>query len=470
MHSFSLYFFDGLLKVRDQVFLVLQTAAQADQVGTHAGGVQLFIGHLPVGGRGRMQAAGAGISNMGLDGAKLQVLHKDLRSLPSALQTEGNDAAGAARQVLLGKVVILIGLKTAVAHPGYLGVGLQILCNGLGILTMLTHTEGQAFQTQIQIVSTLGGLDRTQIPHQLGSAFGDERAGKAKTLGIGDTVIALVGGAQAGELVGVLGPVEFAAVHNAAAYRAGVAIHILGGGVGDNVRAPLKGTAVDGGGEGVIHDQRHAVGVGSLGKTLDVQHCQGRIGDGLAEHSPGVGTEGGFQLLIRAVGVDKGGVDAHALHGDTQQIEAAAVDGGAGHDMIAAGSDIKQSKKGGSLAGAGEHGGSAALQSRDLGGDHVTGGVLQTGVEIALSLQIKELAHILGGGIFEGGALVNGDLPGLAVFRAVAGLDAQGFGTQFLVHRVTPQNQIMGILYRCCEVLSMKMACQNIVSEKFVHG
>ena len=92
-----------------------------------------------------------------------------------------------------------------------------------------------------------------------------------------------------------------------------VAVHILGGGVGDDVRAPLEGAAVDRGGEGVVHDQGHAVGVGGLGELLDVQHRQGGVGNGLAEHGLGVGPEGGVQLLLGAVGSHEGGLNAHLL-------------------------------------------------------------------------------------------------------------------------------------------------------------
>ena len=42
---------DGLGDVRDQVVDVFKAAAQADQVGTDTGGIQLLIGHLPMGGR-----------------------------------------------------------------------------------------------------------------------------------------------------------------------------------------------------------------------------------------------------------------------------------------------------------------------------------------------------------------------------------------------------------------------------------
>ena len=182
------------------------------------------------------------------------------------------------------------------------------------------------------------------------------------------------------------------------------------------------------------------MGVGGLGELLDVQHGEGGVGDGLAEDGLGVGPEGGVQLLLGAVRVKEGGFQTHLLHGDGEQVEAAAVDGGAGDDVVAAARDIEHSHKVGGLTGGGQHGGGAALKGADFGSHRVTGGVCQPGVEVALGFQIEELAHILGGFILEGRALDDGELAGLAVAGGVARLNAQGFGTQFL-HRESPHKK-----------------------------
>src|SRR5699024_9501002 len=118
----------------------------------------------------------------------------------------------------------------------------------------------------------LRGLAAAEVPHQLGGGLGDESAALAEPLGGGDAVVALVGGGQAGALVGVGHPVKLAAVHDGAAQSGAVAVHILGGGVGDDVGAALDGAAVDRSGEGGVHDQGHPVGVGGPGKLFGVQH------------------------------------------------------------------------------------------------------------------------------------------------------------------------------------------------------
>ncbi|CAN4040231.1 HTH-type transcriptional regulator immR, partial [Dysosmobacter welbionis] len=276
------------------------------------------------------------------DGGQLQMLHKGARCLPAALQLKGHHTAGAVGQVLLCQGMVLVPWQAAVADGGHLGMCRQELRHRLAVLTVAGHAHMEALQPQVQIEGVLGGLDGAEVPHQLGGALGDEGALPAELLRVGDAVVAVVRGAEAGELVRVGHPVELAGVHDGAAYRRAVAVHVLGGGVGDDVGAPFKGPAVHRSGEGVVHDQRHAMGVGGLGELLDVQHRQGRVGDGLAEHRLGVGPEGGFQLLVGAVRGDEGDLDTHFRHGDGDQIEGTAVDGGRGDDVVPAGADVEQ--------------------------------------------------------------------------------------------------------------------------------
>ena len=162
-------------------------------------------------------------------------------------------------------------------------------------------------------------------------------------------MVALVGSGQAGIFVGVGLPVKVPRINDGAPHRRGMAIQILGGGVDDDVRPPLKGPAAPGGGEGVVHDERHPVGVGGSGKALQIQHRQGGVGQGLAKQGLGVGLEGGVQLLRRAVRVHKGELDAHALHGHGKQVVGAPVEGRGTHHMVTRAGQIEDGEEGGSL-------------------------------------------------------------------------------------------------------------------------
>ena len=154
-------------------------------------------------------------------------------------------------------------------------------------------------------------------------------------------MIALVGGAKTGEFVGMLCPVEFAGVNYRAADRSTVTVHILGGRVRHDVRAPFKRAAVDGGCKGVVYDERHAVAVSDFCEFLNVEHLNGGVCDSLAEYELGVRPERSLKLLLGAVGGDKGEVDAHLSHCDSKEIICAAVYGGGGYHMVAAGGDVE---------------------------------------------------------------------------------------------------------------------------------
>ena len=68
----------------------------------------------------------------------------------------------------------------------------------------------------------------------------------------------------------------------------------------------------------------------------------------------------------------------------------------------------------------------------------VVGGILQSGVEIAFLLQIKQSAHLFGGFVFKGRALINGKYAWLPVLRLPAGLNAYGVLFVWFFHLLFP--------------------------------
>ena len=147
---------------------------------------------------------------------------------------------------------------------------------------MLGHTQVQCFQTQVQQECVLWRLDTAQVAHQLGCSLGDV-SHFAEGFRISQSVVRLVRCAQSGEFVGVCIPIEVTAVYNDSTYAGGMSVHVFGGRVYYDVGTPFKRTAVDGGREGVVHNQGHAVAVGNAGKLLYIEHFERRVGDGFAE-------------------------------------------------------------------------------------------------------------------------------------------------------------------------------------------
>ena len=137
------------------------------------------------------------------------------------------------------------------------------------------------------------------------------------------------------------------------------------------------------------------------------------VAQGLQIDSLGVGLDGVLHPG-KVVGVDKGGGDAEGRQGVGQQVEAAAVDGLLGHDVVPC---LGQSLNGvgdGRRAGGSGQGRYTALQSRDPLFQHILGGVGQAAIDVACVLQSEACGGV--GAVAEhiGGGLVNGHGPGIS--------------------------------------------------------
>ena len=288
---------------------------------------------------------------------------------------------------------------------------------------MAVHAHGKALNVVVEQEHANGVGSAAKVAHQLDAGLGDIGS-LAKLLSVAHAVIALIRLAQLGILAIV--PVKVAAVDDHAAHHAGMAVQILGGGMGDDIRAELEGTAQNGRSEGVVHDQGHIVAVSQLGIGFDIQHRQRGIGDGFTEHQTGTVIKESLHLIFGHIRGDEAGFDAHALHGDGKQVQGAAVNAGGGHDVVARGSDVEHRHQGRRLTGGSKHSTHAALHGRQLLFHAGGGGVGNAGIHMAIRRQVEQLSQKLGGFILIGGTLVNGQDAGLAVFRLVAFL--QHFG------------------------------------------
>ena len=178
-------------------------------------------------------------------------------------------------------------------------------------------------------------------------------------------------------------PVKLAVIDDHATQVGRMAIHVLSGGVRDDVGAPLKGTAHHGRREGVVDHQRYAVVVRGLGKALNIEHGKGGVGNRLAKDELSIGLKGCLELLVGAVGGNERAGQTHALHSMGEQVVGTAVDGRARDHVIAGTGYVKDREEIRRHARAREHRSGAALHLADLGGNQIARGVLQTAVEIA---------------------------------------------------------------------------------------
>ena len=94
--------------------------------------------------------------------------------------------------------------------------------------------------------------------------------------------------------------------------------------------------------------------------------------------------------------------------------------------MVACLAEVEQCEEVCGLTAGRQHGGGAALQLADLFRHQITGGILQAGVEVAVGFEVEQLAHVLAGGVLEGGGLDDGDLAGFAIAGGITALHTDG--------------------------------------------
>ena len=240
-------------------------------------------------------------------------------------------------------------------------------------------------------------------------------------------MVALIGRGESRELVSIGIPVEVAAIDNTSAHLCGMAIHILRCGVGDNVTSPLKRTAVDRSGEGVVHDEWHTMLVGHLGEALYVKHIAARIAYCLAEEALGVGAELLLDTLVIPLWVDEGALDAELLHGDSKEVEGASIDCVACDEMVTSLTDIEDGVEVGCLSAGCEHCSYSTLECCYLLCHEVVGRIGQTSVEVAIVLEVEEARHLFACVVLECRALIDGELLWLTLGWFPSAMYADGF-------------------------------------------
>ena len=420
-------FVQCLREVGDDVFDIFDTDAEADQVRGDTGFDELFIGELTVRVACRVQHAAAGVGHVGHDANHLEAIHELDGLFTTALNAERKNAAReTSLELLLGEFIVLIAFEAGVVDPSHLRVVLEELGAGESVFAVARHAEVEGFKTDVQEERILRSLNGTEVAHELGGSLRDVGA-LAESLRVGEAVVARIRFGEALETVVVCFPIEVAAIHDAAADCHSVAIHVLGRGVGHDVNAEFDRTAENRSRERVIDDHRDSVLVSDVGEALEVQNLASRVCNCFAEEALGVRAESLFDFFVGSVLVHERAFDAELLHRDGEEVARAAVNSARANEVVTRFADVEDGVEVGCLTGAREHRSHTTFESGNLVSDSVVGRVLQTGVEVAGSLQVEQVGHVVGRFVLERGALVDGENARFAVLRLPTALNTYGF-------------------------------------------
>ena len=345
-----------------------------------------------------------------------------------ARDAEAQDGSGPPRVEAAGQFVVGVVRHGRVLHPANRVVGGQRLGHCLGVGHVALHPQRQ----RLDALEDLEGVGRAhaspEIAQTLGPSPAYEGAG-AELVTEADAVIAGVGLRQRGKQArGV--PVEVAAVNEHASESHAVPAQELGGRVHHDVGAVLEGLDEVRRREGGVHHQGQAAGVGHGGHRFDVEDLYAGIAERLREDEPGVGADGGREV-VGAAGVHEGRRDAEAAQREVEHVVGAAVDVAAGHDVGARAHEGGHGQEERGLAAGGGHRPHSPLEGCDTLLEHGHRGVGDPRVDVAGYLEVEQPGRVVG--VLEGvrGGEVDGHRPGACGRVAVlARVKAQGVESQ----------------------------------------
>ena len=342
--------------------------------------------------RGRVQDQAARVADVGEMREQLARLDHANARLVAAIDAEGEDRAGALGQVLLGQCVVRVGRQPGVRHPGDLGVRGEPFGDRLGVGAMALHAERQGLDALQQKI----GVHRRQCRPEVAKCYGARLHGEAEVaegLGEGQAVVARIGLGH-GRKLAALPPVEAARFDDHAAHRVAVAADELGHRMDDDVGAPFEGPAEIRRRHGVVDDQRHAVAPGDLRDRLEVDDDAARVGQVLDEDRLAFRRHGALEIL-RIAGVDEMAGPAHALEGDAELGQRAAVEA-LGRDELV--TRVQERREGEELSGVARgrgHRGAAVLEARDAFFEHRDRRVGHPRVDVAEGLQVEQRGGVV---------------------------------------------------------------------------
>lgn len=409
---------EGLLEIGDDVVDVFRADGNTDQVLADAGSLLLLVAELLVGGgpgaagwlaklpvfsglsstRGSvhlLDGQGLGVADVGQVRDQLEAVNDLAAGGTAALDAEGQDAAEAALEVLLGGLVVGVALEAGIGDPADVVAVLEVLGEGESVLGVALGAQGEGLDAEEQLLGGEGAEAGAEVAQDL-DAGADDVGDGAEGVPELEAVVSVGGLVELGEAGGVLAPVELARVDDDTADGGAVAADPLRGGVDDDVGAVLDGAdEVAASTEGVVHDEGHALGVGDLGDGGEIGDVVLGVADGLDVDGLGLLIDGGVNVLD-AVAVDELGVDAEAGEEDLELVVGAAVEEGGRDNVVAGVSEGVDGDELSGLAGGGGQsgdttleGGNALLEDVDSGLAGVSEG-LSPGRAVGLTFMMRE--------------------------------------------------------------------------------
>lgn len=340
-----------------------------------------------------MNGKGLGVANVGKVGDELEAVDNLTAGSTATFDTEAQDTAETALEVLLGQLVRWVALETGVRHPGHIWAGLEVTSEGEGVGSVPLGTEGESLDTEEELLGTEGVEAGTEVAEELDSnsdSIGDGTEGLPEL----EPVVTLGGLNHLGEALAVLAPVELAGIDDDATDGSTVTTNPLGGRVDDDISTVLDGAdEVTAGAEGVVDNHGDTVLVGNVGNLLEVGDVVAGVANALNVDGLGLVVNDSGEVL-GLVSRDEFGSDAEALKEDLELVVGTAVEVGGGNDVVTGVSKSGNGHKLSGHAGGGGNGSNTTLEGGDSLLEYIDGGVHDSGVDVAKLLEAEEAGTV----------------------------------------------------------------------------
>lgn len=404
---------ERLIEIGDQVVDVLQSDAEADEVGRDAGRCLLFGLELLVSGACRVDDQRLGITDVRQKAEDLELVDELEGRLVAALDSEADDGSVEATVVVLAcRRMVAVARKTRIVDPTDVGVVVEELGDLLRVLGMALDADMEGFQALKEHPRVERRDGGTGVAETLDAGFQAEghvtEAGEiAKDIPELEAVVARV---RLGEVreASAGAPVEVAAVDEHATDGGAVPTNELGGRVDHDVRAEVEGSEQVRAWEGVVDNDWNAVFASDLGDLFKREGVELGVADGLAVDELRLVGDGAGEVV--GIGrIDELDADAPLRQGVVEEVVGSAVEAAGGDDFVTGLGDGGDREGLGGLSRRGGDRMGAPFELRDALLEDVGGGVHDSGVDVPELLKGEQssgmrrvVEHVAGG-------LVDGD-------------------------------------------------------------
>jgi len=383
----------SLFQVRNNIVDMLGSDGKTDRVRLDPLIEQFLRTKLGVCRAGRMDDQGFHIRHIGKQRENLEFVDEGFCSVRITFDFKGENRTGSVGVILLIQYMVGMAPECGMVHRFDLRVLREIVDHFERIGHMAFDAEGQ----RLKALQEQEGMERTDrcagIPKQSHPDFHD--VGEiSDRLGEHHAMVARVRLGKPGEFV-VRGPVEFAGIHDDAAYGGAMAADEFRRRMDDDVGAMFDWTEQVRGGERVVNKQRNAVLMRKCRNRVDVNDSGIRIAQGFNEDRLRIGLDG-FAEILQIASIHKSGFDAEIRKRMGEKVVRAAVDALVGNDMVPRMRNILDGISHSRRAGRRRQGCDAAFESGDALFEHIRCRIHEPCVDVAAFGQ-SEPAGCLGG-------------------------------------------------------------------------